>query len=85
MSTRQSPSWYGKSFVIRMYASSGSTGSGNMFVSIAGMDTRKIIIIVQAVVRRVAHLSRTKHVTNAHNIVKTTCSSIIESTANIHR
>lgn len=63
MSTRQSPNWYGNSLVIRIYSSIGSTGSGNIFLSIAGTATKTRSIEVQNDVRLVVHRNATRKVT----------------------
>ena len=63
MSTRQSPNWYGKFLVIRIYSSIGSTGSGNIFLSIAGIDIKTRRIEVHNDVRLMVHRIATKNVT----------------------
>ena len=79
MSIRQSPSWYGKSLVSRIYSFKRSGESGNIFLSIAGMATQTISTIVQKEVRRMTHLSPTKKVTQNHIIANTAWSSILQS------
>jgi len=63
MSTRQSPNWYGKSLVIRIYSFIGSTGSGNIFLSIAGTAIKTRSIEVHNAVRLIVHFNATRKVT----------------------
>lgn len=63
MSIRQSPNWYGNSLVIRIYASIGSTGSGNIVLSIAGIAIKTRSTEVHNDVRLMAHFNATRKVT----------------------
>ena len=62
MSIRQSPNWYGKSLVIRIYSFIESTGSGNSFLSIAGTAIKTNRIEVHIVVRLMTHRNATKNI-----------------------